>query len=402
MEATALTFSRTINAPPAAVFALFQSAAALQAWGCAAAQVDLRLGGRVYLWWNRGYYTAGVFTEVEPAQHLAFTWQGAGDPGTTVVQIDFVPAGTGTDVRVTHNGVGTDASWKIAAEGIRAGWEDLLKNLQSVVETGIDLREARRPLFGLGGYDLTPARVVDLGVPVTAGLWIGDVRAGSGAEAAGLQRDDVLVRFDDQPITGWDSLIPILSAHRAGDRLEAVFYRGATQQRVMVELSRRPLPTLPESAAALAETARALYAALDAEVAALFAGVSEAEAAYRPAPDAWNARQVLAHLIAVERDIHLWITRMIEGGDLEDRFHANDWTRLAALEAAYPSVADLLAELQRSEAATVAMIATLPPAVAEQKYLLHQLATWVPESPEHVREHLAELPALLAAARQSA
>src|SRR5204862_3704347 len=101
--------SRTINAPPATVFALFRSGSALQAWGCAAAQVDLRPGGRVYLWWNRGYYTAGVFTEIEPAQHLAFTWQGAGDPGTTVVQIDFVPTDGGTEVRVTHNGVGTDS-----------------------------------------------------------------------------------------------------------------------------------------------------------------------------------------------------------------------------------------------------------------------------------------------------
>ena len=100
----------------------------------------------------------------------------------------------------------------------------------------------------------------------------------------------------------------------------------------------RPAP-FPKSAAALAEATRAEYATLDPDVDALFAGVAEAEADYHPAPDAWNAKQVLAHLIAVERDTHTWITKMIEGGDLSDQFHANDWTRLSALVAVYPTVA---------------------------------------------------------------
>ncbi|HUS15172.1 MAG TPA: DinB family protein, partial [Chloroflexia bacterium] len=147
-----------------------------------------------------------------------------------------------------------------------------------------------------------------------------------------------------------------------------------------------------------ADAARADYAQLDPEVAAVCADVSEAAATHRPAPDAWNAREVLAHLIVVERDIQTWITKMIEGADLSDQFHANDLTRLSALAGTYPTVADLLTELRRSEAATVAMIANLPPEVAARKYLLQRLANWIPETPIHVREHLDELRALLAAA----
>ncbi len=399
--APALTFTRSISVPPAEVFHLFSSPSALQEWCCLAAQVDPRPSGRLYLWWDQGYYTAGVFTEVTMDRRLVFTWQGAGDPASTVVQVDFASAaGGGTRVTLTHTGVGTESVWASTAEGIRHGWEAALENLQSVLETGVDLRLARRPMFGLNDGDtLSAERAASLGVPVTEGLWIGGVLEGMGAHTAGIRRDVVLVRLDDRPITTPQSLAPVLAAHQAGDRLEAIFYRGPQQHRAAVELSRRPYVDLPASAQALAEATRATYAALDREVDAVFDEVSEVDADYRPAPDAWNAKQVLAHLIAVERDLQVWITKWIEGSDLADRFHANDWTRLSALVTTYPTIAELLTELRRSEAATTTMIATLPPEVARRKYLLHQLAQWIPSSADHVRDHLVELGRLVAAAR---
>ena len=401
--AAGLTFTRSVGVPPAEVFHMFTSPSALQEWCCQAAQVDPRPSGRLYLWWNQGYYTAGVFTEVTTGQHLAFTWQGAGDPAATVVQVDFASAvGGGTQVTVTHNGVGTDTVWASTGEGIRQGWEAALENLQSVLETGVDLRLARRPMFGLSGFaPLSPERAADLGVPVAEGLWIDGVLEGMGAHTAGIRHDDVLVRLDDRPITTPQSLAPVLAAHQAGDRVEAIIYRGPQQHRATVELSRRTYVDveLPASAQALAEATRAAYTALDREVDAAFDDVSEADADYHPAPDAWNAKQVLAHLSAVERDLQVWLTKWIEGSDLADRFHANDWTRLSALVTTYPTIVELVAELRRSEAATATMIATLPPEVARRKYLLHQLAQWIPSSAEHVRDHLVEVGRVVAAAR---
>jgi uncharacterized protein YndB with AHSA1/START domain len=401
--APALTFSRSIGVPPAAVYHLFTSPSALEEWCCQAAQVDPRPGGRLYLWWDHGYYTAGMVTEVTTDRRLAFTWQGAGDPAATVVRVDLASAvGDGTLVTLTHSGVGSESAWAGTAEGIRRGWEAALENLQSVLETGVDLRLARRPMFGLDDSDaLRPQRAAELGVPVGEGLWIGGVMEGMGAHAAGIRRDDVLVRLDDRPITTPQSLAPVLAAHRAGDRVEAIVYRGPQQHRVMVELSRRPHDELPASAQALAAATRATYTMLDREVDAAFDGVSEADADWRPAPEAWNAKQVVAHLIAVERDREVWLTKWIEGGDLADRFHANDWTRLGALVVAYPTIAELLAELKRSEDATATMLATLPPEVARRKYLLHQLAQWIPVSAEHVRDHLVEVGRVVAAARST-
>ena len=314
--APSLTFTRSIGVPPAEVFDLFTSPSALQEWCCQVAQVDPRPGGRLYLWWGQGYYTAGVFTEVTTDRRLAFTWRGDGDPVATTVQVDFTSAaGGGTRVTLAHSGLGTESAWASAAEGIRLGWEAALENLQSVLETGVDLRLARRPMFGLSGFaPLSPERAADLGVPVAEGLWIDGVLEGMGAHTAGIRHDDVLVRLDDRPITTPQSLAPVLAAHQAGDRVEAIFYRGPQQHRATVELSRRPYGDvdLPASAQALAEATRATYTALDREVDAAFDDVSEADADYHPAPDAWNAKQVLAHLIAVERDLQVWLTKWIE------------------------------------------------------------------------------------------
>jgi hypothetical protein len=257
---------------------------------------------------------------------------------------------------------------------------------------------SQEPELGLQEADSVGAvRAAELGVPVAEGLWIGSVSEGLAAHAAGLRRDDVLVELDGRPITTWPSIQPILLAHRPGDRIEVSFYRGAAKRHMTVELSRQPTPPPdpPASARAMAEAARAAYAALDVDFDAVFAGVEEASATLRPAPDAWTAKQIVAHLIAVERDVQTWITALIEDSSLTPSFHANEWTRLSALVATYPTLAELLAELKRSEAATVTMLATLPPAVASRKYLLYRLSLWLPGFPEHAREHLIELRHLL-------
>jgi uncharacterized protein YndB with AHSA1/START domain len=402
--AASLTFTRAVKVPPPELFRLFISSPGVLAWLCHAAEVDPYAAGRIYLWWHQGYYSAGVFTEVRRYRQLAFTWQGPGDPAATLVHVDFVPVATGnsgetgTVVTITHSGLGSDPDWANTVATIERGWETALENLQAVVETGVDLRLTREPELGLREADSVGAvRAEELGMPVTEGLWIGGVSEGLAAHAAGLRRDDVLVQLDSRPITNWPSIQPVVWAHRPGDRIEASFYRGGTVQHVTVELSRQPSPPPdpPTGVQAVAETARASYAAFDAELAAVFAGVREAAAEKQPAPDAWTAKHVVAHLIAVERDVQTWITALIEDGNLTPSFHANEWTRLSALVATYTTIADLLAELKRSEAATVSMVATLPPTVASRKYVLYVLSLWLPSFPEHAREHLIELRQLL-------
>ncbi|HMA35810.1 MAG TPA: SRPBCC domain-containing protein [Chloroflexia bacterium] len=400
---TALTFTRTVQASPADVFRAFTTAAALRAWLCHAALVEPYPGGHLYLAWNQGYFAAGIFTALEPEARLAFTWQGAGDPAPTQVRITL--AGIGgpdgpTTVTAVHAGIGTDAAWAEFDRQIRQGWASGLEHLQALLETGVDPRFARRPMFGLSGADeLTPEGATRLGVPVAQGIWLNGLVDGMGAQAAGLQKDDVVVRLGIHAVTGWPSFTAALQAHRAGDRVPVVFYRGPQEHTVTIELSRRPIAAAPESLAALVATARTTYAALDTEVTALCAGAAEAAAEHRPAPDEWNAKEAMAHLIAGERDVHTWLATAMEGGDVENTFRANLLPRLQALVAVYPTLAALLEEFRRSQAATIAMLAALPPAIGRRKDLLVRLNGWLGEgTAQHSREHFQSIQQLLAEA----
>src|SRR4051794_38994393 len=143
-QAEALTFQRTVQATPAAVFRAFTNAGALRDWFCDAAEADPRPGSRIYLWWNDGNYAAGTYTELRPGEGLTFTWQGPAAPQGSEVRVEIHPTDAGSALDVTHGGAGNDAR-------IARRWEAALENLQSHLETGIDLRLARQPMFGISG-----------------------------------------------------------------------------------------------------------------------------------------------------------------------------------------------------------------------------------------------------------
>ena len=179
-------------------------------WLCNAAQVDVRKGGRIYLWWNNGYYTGGAFTQVQRYDSLSFTWQGPGEP-TSEVQVSLHAEGTSTEIVVAHNGLLSSET----AGTLGKLWETALENLQTLLETGNDLRLLRRPMFGLNGVEeMTPELASQLGSPISEGLRLGGVLPGMGAEAAGLQKDDIVTALDGRDVPNFAASLPPLSLTR--------------------------------------------------------------------------------------------------------------------------------------------------------------------------------------------
>lgn len=198
-------FERVIAAQPAEVYRAFTVEGALRAWLCDIAEVGPRPGGRFYLWWARGYGMSGTYTELAPNERLAFTWRGDSDASKSEVRIKLVPGDGGTRLTLEHHG---DAStdWAKLAFLSTHGWDAALENLQSALQTGIDLRVARRPVLGISeGFDLDQTLVQRLGVTPDAlcqqpglpagmrGFVIDIAVEGYPAQLAGLQRNDVLV-----------------------------------------------------------------------------------------------------------------------------------------------------------------------------------------------------------------
>ena len=94
-----------------------------------------------------------------------------------------------------HSRIGAGKAWGAVAGEFQQEWEKSLENLAAVLETGEDLRLTRRPMMGIGVSDFDAEIARQMGVPVSKGIRLDAVVAGMGAEAAGLQPGDVIVRM---------------------------------------------------------------------------------------------------------------------------------------------------------------------------------------------------------------
>jgi uncharacterized protein YndB with AHSA1/START domain len=397
----ALQFKQAVNAPPAEVYRAFTNSTALREWLCHAAQVEPRKGGRIHLWWNSGYYTTGEFTSLVPNKKIAFTWLGRDEPDATSVQVSIAEKRGAAVVTLAHAGIGRGKAWAKAIEEIGDGWQNSLVNLQSVLETGWDLRFTRRPMLGInvGVFDAGVAE--KLGVPVKEGILLDGASEEMGAHAAGLTKGDVLVNIGGKKVTNWATLTGALARHTAGDEVKVQFYRGGEKNAVTVRLSPRPVDEPPAAAAALAEAARRMYADMDAQLAAALEGVSEEEASHKPGADEWSAKDVLCHLIVGERDTHAWISDLLGGQERwSDDWPGNLTLRHAGILAAFPTVPALLEELKCHEAETVGMLAALPPEFVARKGSYVRMAYSLLQAPEHVAGHRDQIRDAIASARK--
>ncbi|MEW5989244.1 MAG: SRPBCC domain-containing protein [Chloroflexota bacterium] len=397
-----LEFNRTIAAPVAAVYRAFTHSTILREWLCDAAQAIAKPGGRLYLAWHDGYYAMGEFTELEQDHRVAFTWLGKGEPGPTQIGVSLTAADGHTALALTHSGFGEGETWQSLAAMMRQGWEYGLENLQSILETGHDLRITRRPMMGINLDEFNAEIAAKLGAPVSEGIRLSGALAGMGAAAAGLQKDDVIVGLAGHEVKDWPTLVTALQSRRAGDPVEVVFYRGPEKRTVTMTLSPRPLPTVPATAGELAEALRQEYQRYDEALTQFLAEVSEAEAEYRPAEGEWSTKETLAHLIGGERETHCWIADLINGDERwSDTFSnpTNVPARVQATVRVYGTAAALLAELRRNEQETVAMIAVLPADFVAGKSSYWRLGMNVLQQASHVTDHLEQMRAAVRAAR---
>jgi len=397
-----LEFKRTIGAPASEVYLALTNATALREWFCDASQFEPRKGGRAYFGWHQGYYAAGEVTKVVAGKKVAFTWTGRGEPDTTLVEITLAAKKNASSVRITHTGVRAGKKWKETAANIAHGWVRGLENLQSVLETGRDQRFTLRPMLGVTGLEeLSPEIAARLKVPVPHGVRIDGIVAGMGAETAGLQKDDVLIAIGDHPVASRPNLISALQSHRAGDQVSVEYYRGGEKASLILQLSARPVPDVPPTARALAETVGKMYASADAELGDTLRSIGEDEASVSPTPGEWSVNEVLAHLVLGERDGHAWLEKLVVGDeDAYSLADGNSQLRIAATAQVYGSPAALFDELKRNEAETLAMLATLPDDFVNRKRSYWRVANAALQTADHTREHLHQIEAVVAAVRQ--
>lgn len=401
-EKDSLTSTRFVKASPADVYRAFTNSTALREWMCDVATTSPRVGGRIYLAWNDGYYASGEFKELEPEKKIVYTWYGHGEPAPSQVAVTLHPHDGGTSIDIIHTGIGEGPEWGQTRQEFEKGWEYGLENLASILESGADLRLVRRPMLGITINDFNEEIAKALNIPVTEGIRLDTAIEGMGAAAAGLQSGDVLVGIAGQDASNWPNLSNALSAHQAGDEVEVVFYRGLEKKTVTMKLSGRPIPQIPDSASELAQAVDKIYAEAEKELDEFFESVSEEQASFKPTPGEWSIKENLAHLIHSERGWHTWISDLIEGQESHyDDFGGNNQARVTATVTAYPTLEALRDELRRNQSETLTMIAELPEEFVSRKSSYWRVAYNLLETPYHLHTHLEQMQAALDTAQEA-
>lgn len=396
--AFSLAFERRIQARREEVFRAFTHATLLRDWLSHGADCDPRVGGHIFLRWRDGNLMTGLYRLVRAPEALEFSWETWQGQASSGVLVTLRAEGEGTLLRLEHRGPGAEP------EGLARAWEISLENLQSVLETGIDLRWARRPRLGIAiDENFTPEMGRSLGVPDGKGIRLVGTAPGSGAEKAGLLKDDILVSLNGVALEGIDSVDLALRGQRAGDRAEVRYYRGGQAQTVFLELGLFPLPDLPADALELAARAERMYHELNQAMFSLFEGLSEERAGLRPAEGEWSVKELAAHFILMERDYQSWVADMLNDRPVLDdlQMRPNVTPRIQALLERFETLPALCKELEAAEAETLAMIRAFPVQfAAERKHLFRRAAQWALEVvPVHLyEEHMEQFKAAIQAA----
>lgn len=395
-----LTFSKLLPAPPEQVYRAFTNEVALREWLVDHAHVDDRVDGPLFLGWDRPsyYYAVGRFTRLDPPRHVAFDWQGLGEPGATHVTVDIEEQRNGTLVTLTHSRIGMGEAWDQVLEEARQGWLIGLENLQAHLETGRDLRLVRRPYLGIFLEDENVLVRKDAADgPVPRGVLVGGVITGTGAARADLRNGDIITGLAGERVQTEADVIRVLDGLQAGDVIDVEVYRDGQMHTTRVELSQRPLPEVPDSADVLADRLKEIYDGLALELGQLLHGASDRQASKRPSKDEWSVNEVLAHLIHVDRDRQFWLATIISGREVLN-FPDNVEARIQATTHIYPKLEDLEEELRRTWGETVAMVRRLPKAFVKSKRTYYRVGEVLLNSALHSQKHFEQIKQALEAA----
>lgn len=360
----------------------------LREWLCAnALRSNAQEGGAIFLTWNNNYHTTATFLKLEENSKVKFHWQGKDEES---FKVKFL---------IEADGDSTQVTLKTDGETEHVNWDNALDNLKTVLETGWDERLTKRAILGVipVGFDADIAKKI--GVPVTEGARFSGTVPGSGAEAAGLQGDDVIVMIDGTAIANGFDIPRAVGNKRAGDNVDVEFYRGADKQSATFALSSMPLPEVPETKEAFADQVQEIYEKLDGELQDFFADVSEDDASKAPAEGEWSANETLWHLVNTELWLHEWIGAFISGQEMQS-FSPNQYERSVASAIGASGKEAVVSAMRQAQDTTVALIRNLP-----DDFVTNRKATYIRIGlnalglPNHNRGHFQQMQAAIASAR---
>jgi len=145
-----------IEASPETVFGFFTDPEKMVQWLGRAATLDPRPGGVFSINNVADYFVEGEYVFIEPYRRVVFTWgynalpgEDANPlpPGSSTVEVELVPDGDATVVRLAHRAPARMAPFHAA------GWDNYLARLQVAATGGTPERDRFPERFSSGRFE---------------------------------------------------------------------------------------------------------------------------------------------------------------------------------------------------------------------------------------------------------
>ncbi len=127
---------------------------------------------------------------------------------------------------------------KVQQEGVEGmGFAIPIKSAEPIYEQLIQYNKVKRPYIGISGRDITEAlakryRLVE-------GVYIVSVEEFSGAEKAGLQIGDIIIKADGEEVKTMNELNKIKNKHQIGDEMTVTINREGKEKEIKIKLGEK-------------------------------------------------------------------------------------------------------------------------------------------------------------------
>lgn len=109
---------------------------------------------------------------------------------------------------------------------------------RKIIEDLMEFGNVQRGVLGVEGGELNAVVSKEFGVSETQGFYIQKVSKKSGAEKAGLEKGDIIIKLDNQNIATFADLSGYINTKRPNDKVEVTFIRNGKNKVTSVILSK--------------------------------------------------------------------------------------------------------------------------------------------------------------------
>lgn len=160
---------------------------------------------------------------------------------TNLIQTDAAinPGNSGGPLVTTAGeviGMNTATAGNAQNIGFSIPISEIKNQIKSVQETGTIVR----PFLGVRYVALTPELAQRNDLSVDYGAYLTSVVEGSPAQKAGLQKDDIITKINNDEMTSSNSLQSLLAKYQVGDETTLTIVRDGKEQTVKVKLEQAP------------------------------------------------------------------------------------------------------------------------------------------------------------------